>query len=88
MTSGKQRKSFTLSKQSLSYLEQIKSEAHLDSISAAVEKLIEENRRERQLRIVSDSVSAYCDSLSAREQQRDREWGEFGTSEFLRIVCR
>jgi hypothetical protein len=49
------------------------------------EKLIEENVSQRELRRLSDSVGAYYDSLSAREQQRDREWGEFGTSEFLRF---
>src|SRR5450755_1605504 len=74
----KQRRTFTLSPESLAYLEQEARRRNADSHSAVLDELLQEKDRERQLAALEAATTAYYDSLSDEEVEQDKIWGEFG----------
>jgi hypothetical protein len=73
----KQRRTFTLSPESLAYLEQQARERQLDSQSALLDELLREKSMEQRRAALEANVTAYYDSLSDAEVEEDRAWGEF-----------
>jgi hypothetical protein len=76
----KQRRTFTLSPESLAYLEQQARERQLDSQSALLDELLQEKSMEQRRAALEANVTAYYDSLSDSEVEEDRAWGEFAGS--------
>ena len=81
----KQRRTFTLTKQALEYIEQLKKEHNIESASSALESLIEESRRQRELAEVSSSIAKYYSSLSDEQQRQESAWSRFSDSEFSKL---
>jgi hypothetical protein len=79
----KLRRTFTLSAESLAYLEQEARRRQTDSQSSALDELLREKTRERQLAALEANVTAYYDSLSDEEVEEDRAWGEFAGSHLV-----
>lgn len=77
----KHRKTFTLSGESIDYLEQERRTAHSASTSAVLEKLIREKREEREREKIAAATTRYYDSLSDGEVERDASWGRFAESQ-------
>jgi hypothetical protein len=73
----KQRRTFTLSPESLAYLEQETQTRSADSQSAVLDELLQEKKRERQLAALETAIGAYYDGLSDAEVEEDKIWGEF-----------
>jgi hypothetical protein len=73
----KQRRTFTLSSESLAYLEQEARRRNAGSHSAVLDELLREKDRERQLAALEAATTAYYDSLSDEEVEEDKVWGEF-----------
>ena len=73
----KQRRTFTLSAESLAYLEQEARRRKIESQSALLDELLLEQTREQQLAATEDKIKAYYDSLSDEEVEEQRAWGEF-----------
>jgi hypothetical protein len=73
----KRRRTFTLSPESLAYLEQQARERQLDSQSAVLDELLQEKTREQQRATLEAKITAYYDSLSDEEVEERRAWGEF-----------
>jgi len=73
----KQRRTFTLSPESLAYLEQETQRRSADSQSAVLDELLQEKKRERQLAALETAIGAYYDGLSDAEVEQDKIWGEF-----------
>jgi len=73
----KQRRTFTLSPESLAYLEQETQGRGADSQSAVLDELLQEKKRERQLAALETAIGAYYDGLSDAEVEEDKIWGEF-----------
>lgn len=73
----KQRRTFTLSAESLAYLEQEARRRKIESQSALLDELLLEKTREQQLAATEDKIKAYYDSLSDEEVEEQRAWGEF-----------
>ena len=73
----KQRRTFTLSPESLAYLEQQARERQLNSQSAFLDELLQEKSMEQRRASLEANVTAYYDSLSDDEVEEDRLWGEF-----------
>jgi len=73
----KQRRTFTLSPESLAYLEQETQRRSADSQSAVLDELLQEKKRERQLAALETAIGAYYDGLSDAEVEEDKIWGEF-----------
>jgi len=72
----KQRRTFTLSPESLAYLEQQARRRKLGSQSAVLDELLLEKTREQRRASLEANVTAYYDSLSEAEIEEDRLWGE------------
>ena len=73
----KQRRTFTLSRQALGYLEAARKEARSHSTSAVLEQIIRERQQQHERQRVSAAITRYYDSLTAEEREENRLWGEF-----------
>jgi hypothetical protein len=75
----KQRVTFTLSQDVLEFIHRSQQDQNIPSLSAALDKLIDDLRRARALEALNASVAAYYDSLSPSEMQEESAWGEVGS---------
>lgn len=83
MRSGnhKQRRSFTLSKESISFLERERRQARIASVSAFLDQLIQQCRRQKEQQRIEASITRYYDSLSPEEVDEEKDWAEFVQSQ-------
>jgi len=80
----KEKKTFSLSRESVSYLESLRKQKKRHSTSSVLEELIRQQRQAAEMERIAASVTRYYDSLSGEEQAEDRDWGEFALSQFPR----
>jgi hypothetical protein len=73
----KQRRTFTLSPESLGYLEQEARRRQIDSQSSVLDELLQEKKRDQQRAALEANISAYYDDLSDAEIEEDKIWGKF-----------
>jgi hypothetical protein len=78
----KAKKTFSLSRQSVMYLESLRKEKRSKSVSSILEEIIRQQQQTKEMERISASVSRYYDSLSAEEIAEDRAWGEFAATQF------
>ena len=76
----KQRRTFTLSPESIAYLEQEARRRRTNSHSAVLDELLREKKKEEQLGVVENQFTAYYDSLDDKEVEEQRTWGEYAGS--------
>ena len=79
---AKQKKTFSLSNDSLQYLEDVRKQKKAPSTSSVLDELIRERKLQAELEKTEVAMSAYYDSLSDEEQAEDTAWGKFGISQF------
>jgi hypothetical protein len=80
----KQRRSFTLSRESVEYLEQEQKQRKAPSASSVLDEILRERRRERERQKLEASMVAYYDSITDEERTENRTWGAFGESQISR----
>jgi methylthioribose-1-phosphate isomerase len=80
----KAKKSYTLSPESVDFLETLRKKRRARSISFVLEEILQAARREAELAKINQSVTAYYDSLSDEEMEELRQWGEFGLRQLLK----
>jgi hypothetical protein len=80
----KVKKSYTLSPESVDFLETQRKKRRARSSSAVLEEILQAVRREAELARMNQSVIDYYDSLSDEEMKELSEWGEFGLSQLLK----
>lgn len=80
----KAKKSYTLSPESVAFLETIRKRRRAASISSVLEEILQAVRRQEERAKIAKSVDAYYSSLSDQQAAELAEWGDFATSEFLR----
>ena len=78
----KARKTFSLSRESVSYLESLRKARKGKSVSAVLDDLIRQRREAEEMKRISASVTRYYDSLTAEEVSEDRAWGDFAATQF------
>lgn len=78
----KAKKTFSLSRQSVTYLESLRKEKRSKSVSSILEEIICEQQQAKEMERVSASVTRYYDSLNAEEIAQDRAWGDFAATQF------
>jgi hypothetical protein len=82
----KERRSFTLSRESIALLSELsaaRDSSGRRSASAVLDDLLRSLNKERKRRAVEQAVTRYYDGLSEQAQREEKEWGEFSLSEFL-----
>jgi len=81
-TLRKSKRTFSLSGKALSYLESVRRERKRQSMSAALEDIIREQQEAKEMERISASISSYYDSLTDKEREENRAWGEFAETQF------
>ena len=80
----KAKKSYTLSPESVDFLEKLRKKHRARSISFVLEEILQAARREAELAKINQAVTAYYDSLSDEEVEELSQWGEFGLRQLLK----
>jgi len=78
----KAKKTFSLSRQSVMYLESLRREKRSKSVSSILEEIIRQQQQTQEMERISASVTRYYDSLTAEEITEDRAWGDFAATQF------
>lgn len=78
----KAKKSYTLSPESVAFLENIRKKRRAASISSILEEILQGVRREHERGAVERAVGEYYSSLSDEEVTEQAHWGEFALREF------
>ena len=81
-SSRKEKRTFSLSPESLRYLESVRKQRKTASVSSVLDELIREQQRAAKMQRISASITSYYDSLTNQEVAEDRAWGEFAESQF------
>ena len=86
----KQRKTFTLSPESVGFLERLSADRVADSggpesVSAVLDGLLLAIDRDRARQDIEDKIGSYYDERSNEERQEEIDWGNLATGEFVAI---
>jgi hypothetical protein len=78
----KEKKTYSLSKDSVGYLEERVRRERRRSVSELLDELIQEKKLAAEQQRISENIRNYYDSISKEEQEENRLWGEFAESQF------
>ena len=78
------KKSYTLSPETVAFLETVRKRRGVDSVSAVIEEILQVARREYERASVERAVSDYYSGLSRKESREQAEWGEFALTQLWR----
>jgi hypothetical protein len=78
----KLKKSYTLSAESIEFLEAMRKRRRASSISSILEEILQVARREQGKAALDRAVSDYYTSMSQSEVEEQISWGEFALHEF------
>jgi hypothetical protein len=78
----KVRKTFSLSRQAVTYLESLRKETKGESMSSVLEDIIRAQQEAKEVERISASFTRYYDSLTPEQQAEDRAWGQFAETQF------
>ena len=81
----KAKRSFTLSVESVDFLEAMRKKHRALSVSAALEDILQSVKREQERAAMEKAVADYYSSLSDEEVEEQRAWGDLSTREFSRL---
>jgi hypothetical protein len=81
-TRRKAKKSYTLSPESVAFLENLRKKRHAASTSLVLDEILQTALREQETRDMENAVAEYYDSLSESERAEQSEWGKFALAEF------
>ncbi len=82
LRTSKAKKTFSLSRESVRYLESLRQNRRAESISAILEDLIRQQREASEMERIAASITSYYDSLSDEQVAEDRAWGQFAERQF------
>jgi predicted CopG family antitoxin len=82
LAAPKTKKTFSLSREAVKYLESLRDKRRAESVSSVLEELIRQQREVREMERISASISNYYDSLSDEGAAEDQAWGKFAETQF------
>jgi hypothetical protein len=80
-TARRTKKSYTLSPDSVTFLENARKKRRAQSVSAVLEEILQAVRNEEERASVERGVTDYYSSLSAAELEEQKLWGEVALDE-------
>jgi hypothetical protein len=83
----KAKKSYTLSPESVEFLEAIRKKRRTHSTSAVLDEILQTIRRGQKRKAIEKAVADFYDSLSSDEIEEHARWGEFALGEFPNEVA-
>jgi DNA-binding PadR family transcriptional regulator len=78
----KAKKSYTLSPESVAFLERLRRKRRAPSTSSILEEILQAARRRQQRAAVDRAVTEYYGFLSDAEAEEQLQWGRFAWREF------
>lgn len=78
----KAKKSYTLSLETVAFLEMMRKKRRAASVSSILEEIVQAARREQELASIERGVKEYYDSLSADEISEQSQWGDLALRNF------
>src|SRR5712692_8982768 len=81
-THRKVKKSFTLSAESVKFLDALRKKHRAFSVSSVLEDLVQAAHEAQAKEALDRAVTQYYDSLSPEEVQEQADWGEFAMRQF------
>ncbi|MBV9085621.1 MAG: hypothetical protein JOZ62_23350 [Acidobacteriaceae bacterium] len=73
----KAKKSYTLSQETVAFLEKMRSKRRAQSVSSILEEILQGFRREHERASIQQAVTDYYSSLSDNELKEQAAWGDF-----------
>jgi hypothetical protein len=80
--STKAKRTFSLSRQTVAFLEAERKARQQKSLSAVLEEIVLRHQEEKEMERVSAAFTRYYDSLTPEQIAEDRAWGEFAATQF------
>ena len=80
----KTRKSYTLSPESVAFLEKVSRLRRAASVSSVLDELIESVRQAQERDALEQAVTGYYSKLSDKDVKEQAQWGDFALGEFPR----
>jgi hypothetical protein len=77
-TKNKQKRSFTLSPDSIAFLERLRKKRKAPSCSKVLDDLISEAGRRHRKAEIHSAMDDYYSNMTEEEMSEDRAWGQFG----------
>ena len=81
-TNRKAKKSFTLSLESVAFLDAMRKKRRARSASSVLEDILRNVRVEQEKSVVEKTISDYYSSLTTEEAKEQALWGDFAHREF------
>lgn len=81
ISSRRAKKSYTLSPESVAFLESLQRKRHADSVSAILEQILQAVRRQHEQASIEQAMADYYGSLTDDEVNEQAEWGAFALRE-------
>ncbi len=78
----KERKTYSLSREAVAFIEKTKRERRAASDSSVLEDLIAQAKRQRELEKIHSDIASYYSAKSEQETKEDAGWGRFADSQF------
>lgn len=82
----KERKSFTLSRESVALLNDLRATrrgSRRGSVSAVLDDLLRALDKQRKREAVDQAITSFYDGLSEQARAEEKEWGEFSLAQFM-----
>jgi hypothetical protein len=81
----KERRTFSLSQNAISYLEAGCAETRAPSMSAYLENVVRDLQAKTQMALMEAATVAYYDNLSTAEIEEQSDWGEVGAASLSKL---
>jgi hypothetical protein len=81
-TARKERRTYSLDRELVEYVETVRKEYRTESASSALEQIIREDKRRRERRCQDEMIAKYYSSLNDSEVEQESEWGRFAETQF------
>ena len=83
----KAKRSYTLSPESIAFLEALRKKRQTHSTSAVLEEILQIVRHSQEKKAVEKAFADFYDSLPGEETEEQARWGEFAMGEFPNEVA-
>ena len=82
---GKEKRTFSLSRDVVEYLENGCAETHAPSLSAYLESVVREFQAKVEMEKREAATTAYYDGLTADQMDEQAEWGRVGAASIVEV---
>ena len=82
----KLKKSYTLSRSSVKFLERLHKEKQAPSVSAVLDGIIKDVEEQRKREAIDRAITEYYDNLTDEEERELRAWGDFSMEQMRRTA--